>query len=1033
MNPIQINELKYNINNIISLDEGDVLIIFQGYAYPVFLSDSSKENIQYLYNLIKSLCNVFTELKSTFFDENGNFREMYLTDNYYRLFDAIYNFADRPKLLFGEIINYKDSYAINFENDSNYDIINSKELNDLLKTNILEQFSYIIINGDAFNLEELRNKIENFSSKNNISNILYHGTCTDFVENIMKNGIRQVKENSNFKTENKGYVFLTSVFNIADKYAAMYAIDRKSNRAIIKVKSNHLNQNNIVLDYDFSMQYTKDESPFNRTNNDRFIGNVAKNSDKNGTKFAKIGYKGVVMPNAIEGVYIMTDGEYKFYERKQIMNNLKQKNESIKHDINEWKPSFYDEIKNSIKLYHGTDIYALEDILYDGEINALVGKRHGETKGVNWFSIKPSENFSRGVLFSIEVPKHYFDEHYFEFVNDSEVISKYGYNIPINQFNFRIEKIGCYTEETFKHIFNNIAKQDIFEFLKIIEKTNNELRKIDCYIENPIIMTIIKQFIGEEWLRKEGFLESTNHLNEVNINDLNLSSFKPKNELNNKFWINNKLNSRVRLRLLDIADDFIDELAIPSIKPKDIVLTGSIANFNWSKYSDIDVHIIVNYKELYKDKSFIEDYFNSKKELWSNNHDDLKIYGLPVEIYVEDENSKTYSSGVYSLNKNEWIKEPEDFQDAKLNEDYIKEYSANLMNKIDNIEKQLKKEDDNHKILLLGEKIKKIFNKLKKLRKESLKTKGEMSSGNIIWKLFRRMGYLDKIWDIIYNTYNKANSIKEARLYEDYYENSMTGKKVWFDNEPDIPAEHGGRWNHVKPLNDWINIGIVKDIRNGETKEYVLANPNAEQTDNFQNFKSHALSLNNDKKGKDGYKYFYIDSRYYTVELYPEFKDSYYDFVLSDGENKKYKNIKHQELSSMLFKIGDKIILHHDSRYKITDGVIKKGKMNSYSNNNDWGVYFWASRNSGSDPSNGQEYTYYCIVNADKCYDIWNNPNDFKSDEEVYKRYQYYLKETNGGIACQTAIETPIWCIKNNRTGKFYDKNWNEIEKPKVL
>ena len=109
MNPIQINELKYNINNIITLDEGDVLIIFQGYAYPVFLSDSSKENIQYLYNLIKSLCNVFTELKSTFFDENGNFREMYLTDNYYRLFDAIYNFADRPKLLFGEIINYKDS------------------------------------------------------------------------------------------------------------------------------------------------------------------------------------------------------------------------------------------------------------------------------------------------------------------------------------------------------------------------------------------------------------------------------------------------------------------------------------------------------------------------------------------------------------------------------------------------------------------------------------------------------------------------------------------------------------------------------------------------------------------------------------------------------------------------------------------------------------------------------------------------------------------------------------------------------------
>ena len=54
----------------------------------------------------------------------------------------------------------------------------------------------------------------------------------------------------------------------------------------------------------------------------------------------------------------------------------------------------------------------------------------------------------------------------------------------------------------------------------------------------------------------------------------------------------------------------------------------------------------------------------------------------------------------------------------------------------------------------------KIFKRLKNMRKEGLARSGEMSSGNIIYKLLRRMNYLDKIWDIINNTYNKINSIK---------------------------------------------------------------------------------------------------------------------------------------------------------------------------------------------------------------------------------------------------------------------------------
>ena len=295
-------------------------------------------------------------------------------------------------------------------------------------------------------------------------------------------------------------------------------------------------------------------------------------------------------------------------------------------------------------------------------------------------------------------------------------------------------------------------------------------------LETPIILRgILKSFPfkvmeDKKYVRQDIMLNATagdcavmgeQQINEVEAEDINLKSFEIQDELNPKFWINNKINSRVRLKLLDLADEFYDSLNIKWVKPKDIVLTGSIANYNWSKYSDVDVHILVDYKEVWKKTDFVQDYFDSKKQLWSEEHKGLKIYGFPVEMYVEDINNDNPSSGIYSLEKNEWLVEPNDFQDAEINEDSIKEISAKLITEIDNIDEQLKTEKDNHKLEVLSTKMKKLFDRLVKQRKESLQKHGEMGTYNIVWKVLRRTGYLDKIWEIINNVYNKVNSIKE--------------------------------------------------------------------------------------------------------------------------------------------------------------------------------------------------------------------------------------------------------------------------------
>jgi hypothetical protein len=63
-----------------------------------------------------------------------------------------------------------------------------------------------------------------------------------------------------------------------------------------------------------------------------------------------------------------------------------------------------------------------------------------------------------------------------------------------------------------------------------------------------------------------------------------LDSFKLKDSLSPEIWIKEKLNEKVKLNLLKIADDFYKELDLPQqVKIKDIIFTGSLANFNWSK------------------------------------------------------------------------------------------------------------------------------------------------------------------------------------------------------------------------------------------------------------------------------------------------------------------------------------------------------------------------------------------------------------------------------------------------------------------
>lgn len=243
--------------------------------------------------------------------------------------------------------------------------------------------------------------------------------------------------------------------------------------------------------------------------------------------------------------------------------------------------------------------------------------------------------------------------------------------------------------------------------------------------------------------------------------DIDFSSFTPQQELNPKIWPNGKINSRVRLKLLYISDDFFKTLKIDWLKPLDVLLTGSMANYNWSKYSDFDLHLLLDFSDVDENVDFVHEYFTAKKKLWNEEHENLMIYGFPVEVYVQNIDENLVSNGIYSLYKNKWVIEPskDNIKGLGQDKDTIKSKAVETMKKIDalyNATFDINHGYDGEKLLA---QIQKLITIIKGVRKQSLAKGGEMAAGNIFFKILRRTGYIEKLFNAKTLAYDRKESI----------------------------------------------------------------------------------------------------------------------------------------------------------------------------------------------------------------------------------------------------------------------------------
>jgi predicted nucleotidyltransferase len=241
---------------------------------------------------------------------------------------------------------------------------------------------------------------------------------------------------------------------------------------------------------------------------------------------------------------------------------------------------------------------------------------------------------------------------------------------------------------------------------------------------------------------------------ELKIHPGNAYDFSIKEKLNSKLWIGKELRLSIRERLLLIAEEFVEYLEIvPESAIVDIQFTGSLANYNYTVFSDIDLHVIIDLNEVGEQKDLIASFLKARRATWNNRHN-IKVKGYEVELYAQDAEEEHASTGVYSVLNDVWVEEPKVF-------DFIPDI-VQISNKAISFQERLYD-------ILRGprssqlEKLKLLKQKIIKMRRAGLHDGGEFSNENLSFKVLRRIGFLKRLGDEINKIYDRELSLNGGK------------------------------------------------------------------------------------------------------------------------------------------------------------------------------------------------------------------------------------------------------------------------------
>lgn len=215
------------------------------------------------------------------------------------------------------------------------------------------------------------------------------------------------------------------------------------------------------------------------------------------------------------------------------------------------------------------------------------------------------------------------------------------------------------------------------------------------------------------------------------------------------FWDENKtIKKDIRIALLEIAQCFIKDIEL-NINIKDVYFLGSSANYNWTPNSDIDLHILMDFNSLHTTPELTKKFTKTLAKNWNMEHNIL-VKNHNVEVYIQDVMEENRSTGVYSLVSNSWVKEALP-QKITLDKNLIQQKYTFWVSKINNA-------ISNQNVAVL----KKVLGDLIKMRDVGLSSVGEFSTENLVFKILRQSGNIEKLKTTTQNIKNSQLSIQDG-------------------------------------------------------------------------------------------------------------------------------------------------------------------------------------------------------------------------------------------------------------------------------
>jgi len=223
--------------------------------------------------------------------------------------------------------------------------------------------------------------------------------------------------------------------------------------------------------------------------------------------------------------------------------------------------------------------------------------------------------------------------------------------------------------------------------------------------------------------------------------------------LHPKFWTNGEFKEDILKDILTIVDDFIegdDHVTLEMIE--DVQLTGSMSNFNYSDYSDLDVHLLLDFADINEDETIVKRALDGKRFIWNLRHD-IEFNGHEVELYFQDVHDPHVASGLFSLQDNKWIKKPV-HDPPEIDHKDVQKKASQFKIELDLLEDSLDNTNDKDELGLINKRAQKLKDKLMNMRKQGLLSKGEFSIENLAFKTLRNDETIAKLNELIIKSYD---------------------------------------------------------------------------------------------------------------------------------------------------------------------------------------------------------------------------------------------------------------------------------------